>query len=341
MLYPLKFEPYFKSCLWGGKRLRDVLHKRCGDDVGESWEISALEGKESVVSNGFLAGNTLNELVETYMDDLVGSVVWNKFHTEFPLLFKFIDSHDKLSVQVHPSDEMAREKYGSMGKTEMSYVMDAESDATFYLGFKEEISAEEIREHVDKGDLEDVIKGWRARRGDAFFVPAGMVHAFGKGMLIAEIQESCDVTYRLYDYNRTGKDGNKRELHVEEALEAIEESGTKMDDVSSCVIRYGQSDILAKCEQFTVRKMKVEGKQTVSYVGRGSFTVYMCVEGSGKMRMTHEKENRDKMVIVNPEKEVEVEKGECVLVPAEVDELDLIVTGDRGLEMLEVFIELQ
>ncbi len=338
MLYPLKFEPYFKSCLWGGSLLRDVLHKHCGGDVGESWEISALEGKESVVSNGFLAGNTLNELVETYMDDLVGSVVWKKFHTEFPLLFKFIDSHDKLSVQVHPSDEMAREKYGSMGKTEMSYVMDAESDAMFYLGFKEKIGVDEIRRHVDDGDLEKVIKGWQAHPGDVFFVPAGTVHAFGKGMLIAEIQESCDVTYRLYDYDRTDKDGNKRELHVEAALDAISESGENVD-VSKCVIRHGQSNVFAQCEQFTVQKMSVEGTRIVSYAKRGSFTVYMCVDGKGKMRMTSEKEERDTMVSVSPEKEVEIEKGECVLIPAEVDELEFVSTGDRILEMLEVFIE--
>ena len=154
MLYPLKFEPYYKSCIWGGNRLRDVLGKKCGGDVGESWEISVIEGKESVVSNGFLAGNTLKELVEVYMDDLVGGRVWERYHAEFPLLFKFIDSHDDLSFQVHPSDEMAKERHGGFGKTEMTYVVMAEENAKFYLGFREGISQDEIRKSVESGVLE-------------------------------------------------------------------------------------------------------------------------------------------------------------------------------------------
>ncbi|MCR4619338.1 MAG: class I mannose-6-phosphate isomerase [Paludibacteraceae bacterium] len=340
MLYPLKFEPYYKSCIWGGNRLRDVLGKKCGGDVGESWEISVIEGKESVVSNGFLAGNTLKELVEVYMDDLVGGRVWERYHAEFPLLFKFIDSHDDLSFQVHPSDEMAKERHGGFGKTEMTYVVMAEENAKFYLGFREGISQDEIRKSVESGVLEQDVKAWNARRGDVFFVEAGTVHALGKGMLIAEVQESSDVTYRLYDYNRTDKDGKKRDLHVDEALESIRDKGVEMDE-AKCVLhsREGEDSEIVKCEHFTVNRLWTEESRRVDLAQRGSFTVYMCVGGQGELIMpqTTMDKDKDEKVAVETEDVVSVRTGECVLIPAEVDELE-IVSGGGALDLLEVYV---
>lgn len=345
MLYPIKFEPYFKSCVWGGDKLHKMLGKKCADDVGESWEISAIEGKESVVSNGFLAGNTLPELVEVYMDELVGERVWNKFHTTFPLLFKFIDAERDLSIQVHPNDEMAKEKHDCLGKTEMSYIVGAEPNAKLYLGFNEPMTAEKTRQSIANGTLETKMKAWNVKRGDTFLVEAGSVHALGKGILIAEVQESSDITYRLYDYNRPDKDGNLRELHVEDALEAMDWERSFQKVEASLVT--DESRQLVKCDHFTTNYLHLTKPFRAEFAKRGSFTVFMCVGGRCLLKMQdNASKERDEQVTVTPEQQVTLQCGETVLIPAEIDELEIVPMNSdnkqddkkNNVELLEIYI---
>lgn len=220
MLYPLKFKPILKSQIWGGdrlvkagKRLPAKLSAAAGS-IGESWEISGVEGDVSVVSNGFLKSNNLEEITEVYMGDLVGEKVYDTYGLEFPVLVKFIDAHDVLSVQVHPDDGLARERHGSRGKTEMWYVADCEPGAYLYVGFNRPVTRDEYLRAVSEGTLTDLLMRYEVRKGDAYYIPAGTVHAIGPGLLIAEIQETSDITYRISDWGRLGRDGKPRQLHT-------------------------------------------------------------------------------------------------------------------------------
>ena len=228
MLYPLKFKPILKSQIWGGdrlvkagKRLPAKLSAAAGS-IGESWEISGVEGDVSVVSNGFLKSNNLEEITEVYMGDLVGEKVYDTYGLEFPVLVKFIDAHDVLSVQVHPDDGLARERHGSRGKTEMWYVADCEPGAYLYVGFNRPVTRDEYLRAVSEGTLTDLLMRYEVRKGDAYYIPAGTVHAIGPGLLIAEIQETSDITYRISDWGRLGRDGKPRQLHTAEATDAID-----------------------------------------------------------------------------------------------------------------------
>ncbi|MBQ9471116.1 MAG: class I mannose-6-phosphate isomerase, partial [Bacteroidales bacterium] len=225
MLYPLKFTPIIKERPWGGHRLAEQLGKpnpQGIDRCGESWEIADMGNTQSVVANGFLAGNTLHELAEVYMGDLLGDRVFERYGTNFPLLVKLIDAHDDLSIQVHPDDATARKLHGSPGKTEMWYVMQAEADASLISGFNRELSRSELRQHIAQGTLPQVLHREAVAPGDALFIPAGRVHAIGRGVLLAEIQQAADITYRLFDYNRPDQHGQLRQLHIEQALEVLD-----------------------------------------------------------------------------------------------------------------------
>lgn len=197
MLYPLKFKPLVKERIWGARRLETIFAKRLPDrvPVGESWELSGVTGDVSVVANGNLKGNTLEEMIEIYMDDLVGEKVYEKFGNEFPLLIKLIDADDNLSIQVHPNDTLAAARHGTYGKTEMWYVMDHEPGATLYLGFNQTVTREKYLEYLALGRLEELLNKYTVERGDAFFIPAGAIHAIGRGLVVAEIQQTSDITY--------------------------------------------------------------------------------------------------------------------------------------------------
>ncbi|MBT6765533.1 MAG: class I mannose-6-phosphate isomerase, partial [Prolixibacteraceae bacterium] len=200
-LYPLKFKPIYHEKIWGGDRLQKVLNKDFGNlpNCGESWEVSGVEGHISVVGNDFLAGNSLQDLVEIYMGDLVGDKVYKKFGIEFPLLIKFIDAEQDLSIQVHPNDELSKKRHNAYGKTEMWYVVDADKGALINSGFNQEVSKKKYLEYFNKGKLTDLLCFEKVNKGDVFFIPAGRVHAIGKGILVAEIQQTSDVTYRIFD----------------------------------------------------------------------------------------------------------------------------------------------
>ena len=223
MLYPLKFHPILKKKIWGGERLAYKSEKH-EESIGESWEISAVEDNISVVSNGILADNDLQELIEVYMGDLVGDHIYEKFGIEFPLLIKYIDANDDLSIQVHPDDKTAKERHNAYGKTEMWYIVDAEKDASLVLGFNHEIDKATYLQALHHNKLMDLLNVQKVKKGESFFIPAGLVHAIGKGCLIAEIQQTSDITYRIYDYNRKDANGNTRELHTDLATDVIDYS---------------------------------------------------------------------------------------------------------------------
>src|SRR3569833_2280441 len=223
-LYPLKFKSIYKDKIWGGQKIRTYLHKDFGNlpNCGETWEISGVKSDVSVVAEGALAGESLADLLEKFKDQLVGKKVYNHFGNIFPLMVKFIDAIDDLSIQVHPNDELAKKRHNSFGKTEMWYVIESDPGSTLISGFNKETNEQEYLDKLNSGHIMDILNREDANAGDVFFLPAGRVHTIGKGLLIAEIQQTSDITYRIYDFDRVDDKGNKRELHTEEALAAID-----------------------------------------------------------------------------------------------------------------------
>jgi len=222
-LYPIRFSPIYKEKIWGGSRLKTILNKKItSDKIGESWEISAVQDNISLVENGFLEGNTLEEIISIYMGELVGEKIYEKFGIEFPLLFKFIDANDKLSIQVHPDNDLAKQRHQAYGKTEMWYVINAENDAEIIVGFNKEIDKYQYTKAVKENTLIKLLNKEKVKKSDAFYIPSGRVHAIGKGVLLAEIQQTSDITYRIYDWDRKDANGQERELHTEWALDAID-----------------------------------------------------------------------------------------------------------------------
>ncbi len=323
-LYPLKFRPIIKDKIWGGTRLREVLSKKTKTDkAGESWEISSVPKDISVVCNGFLKGNALEELIEVYMGDLVGDSVYEKYGLTFPLLIKFIDANDALSIQVHPDDKLARRRHHSFGKTEMWYIIDAEKDAEIIVGFNQPVDKELYKKHLAQKNLQKILNREKACPGDVFFLPAGRIHAIGAGVLLAEIQQTADITYRIYDFDRLDDAGKARELHTELALDAIDYTEYK-----EFKTRYQKapnvSNPVVKCNYFTTCFIDLKKSIDKDYGGIDSFVVYLCVDGSFSIHYY--------------EKEIEsVQKGETVLLPAEIKNVRLV--PETGAQILEVYIE--
>ncbi len=323
-LYPLKFKPIIKDKIWGGTRLKNLLNKNCKTDkAGESWEISGFPGSVSKVKNGFLAGNSLDELLEVYMGDLAGDGVFEKFGTLFPLLVKFIDANDILSVQVHPGDELGRKWFSSYGKTEIWYIIEAEKDAEIIVGFNRQVSREQYLEHIKDNTILSILNKEKAAAGDVFFLPAGRIHAIGSGILLAEIQQTSDATLRIYDYDRLDEKGRPRELHTDKALEAID---FKLYPAYKTQYQKkpGYSCNLTRCDYFTVNYLELFEPIDKEYVTLDSFVIYMCVEGSFTIRY-HNNENE------------KVIRGETVLLPAELKNVMLI--PDSRAKILEIYIE--
>ena len=323
-LYPLKFTPIIKDKIWGGSKLKNILNKPTNsDNAGESWEISGVQGDISVASNGFLEGNNLEELIEIYMGDLVGQKVYEKFGVEFPLLIKFIDATDDLSIQVHPDDKAANERHNSFGKTEMWYIMQADENASLIVGFKEDASKEIYTEKLNQNKLDDILNYEHVKEGDVFFLPAGRIHAICGGNLLAEIQQTSDITYRIYDYNRKDKDGNTRELHIDMAVDVIdfkakESYKTEYQPEKNNIVN------LEKCQYFTTNLLELDKSIDKDMNQIDSFKIYMCLEG----KVT---------VGYNSTEKIELSKGETLLIPAEIENYQLIVVSQAKL--LEVYIE--
>jgi mannose-6-phosphate isomerase len=322
MIYPLKFSPILKDKIWGGTKLKTIFGKDAKTDkLGESWELSGFEGDESMVVNGLLAGNNLAELIEIYMGELVGDKIFDEYGLSFPLLFKLIDANENLSIQVHPGDEVAAERHHSYGKTEMWYVIDADPGGELIIGFTKDCTRDEYLDALEEDKVEDLLQKVPVTKGDVFFIPAGQVHAIGKGVVVAEIQQSSDITYRIYDYNRKDDNGNERELHTEQALDVINFSASK-NPKTDYHAHLNEITKLVECDYFTTNILRVTEPSNRNYGSLDSFVVYMCLEGNLEIEFNSEK------TIVN--------KGDTVLIPACIDELGLIPYQETTL--LEVYV---
>jgi len=319
-LYLLKFEPILKEKIWGGSKLKSLYNKKANSiTTGESWEISDLENDTSVVSNGPLKDKTLQWLLQEYKEELVGKEVFKNFGVKFPLLIKFIDAAENLSIQLHPDDKIAKEKHNSFGKTEMWYIMQADEGAELILGFKEPITKAAYLTLVNNNKLPDTLNRVRVNVGDSFIIPPGLIHAIGEGVVLAEIQQTSDVTYRIYDWDRKTKSGEKRELHNDLALEAVDLSGKNGHRIDYKTIPNSTSEIIAN-KYFKTNIIEVNDKIEVDYSAKDCFVILMGVEGQSIISLN------------NSNSEV-LKQGETLLVPASSSKIEIKSTGAKILEV--------
>jgi len=320
-LYPLKFNPILKDKIWGGTKLKSVLNKPTNSpDCGESWEISGVPGDISVVSEGPQQSKSLVELIEQHQGALVGEKVYKKFGANFPLLIKFIDANQYLSIQVHPDDEMAKERHNSFGKTEMWYVVDAEEGASLIAGFNQPTSKKEYLEYFKNGKLIELLNKEQVAKDDVFFLPAGRVHTIGKGLLIAEIQQTSDITYRIYDFDRKDANGNTRELHVEEAVDAIDYAF--YEHYKTTYDRTAEEVELESCDYFTTNRLLINKEITRDYSTLDSFVILMCLEGEGS--------------IIYSGGTISYKLGDSILIPNQL--IEVIINPSSSTKLLEVYV---
>ncbi|MCX6268725.1 MAG: mannose-6-phosphate isomerase [Bacteroidetes bacterium] len=323
MLYPLKFKPIFKEKIWGGQKIKTSLNLDFSPlpNCGEAWALSGVSGSQTVVANGFLEGNDLNEILEIYMDELVGERVYEKYPAEFPILIKFIDANDWLSIQVHPDDALAARRNLGGGKTEMWYILDADPDAELISGFNRTMNHATYLEYFGQNRLKEILNFEKVQKGDSFFIPSGRVHALGPGILLAEIQQTSDTTYRIYDWDRVDADGKPRELHTDLALEAIDFS-----PVDSYRTNYktvvNKPATLADCPYFTTNLLDISRETGKDYSSLDSFVIYICVEGEAEIRTGDEI--------------VSLTTGEVILIPAVIEQVSIFPFVKS--KILEVYI---
>lgn len=300
MIYPLVFVPIFKDRIWGGSKLKTVLNKNIPNTAtGESWELSDVSGDVSVVANGNLKGKTLTEIIQTNPEALLGTKVYQQFGKQFPLLFKYLDANADLSIQVHPNDDLAKQRHNSFGKTEMWYIMQAEENAEIIVGFKEDSNKEIYLKNLQNKSVTTILDAIKVKEGDVFFLETGTVHAIGAGLLVAEIQQTSDITYRIYDFDRKDANGNTRDLHTELAVDAI--NYKKTNTQKGYLKIANQSNKMVECPYFTTNFVPLHGEILVSKQS-DSFTVYMCTEGSFTIDTNTETHG--------------FKKGDTVLIPA-------------------------
>ena len=322
-LYPLKFETVLKEKVWGGDTLVSKYNKTPtgSHKIGESWELSAVAENQSVISNGFLAGNNIEELIEVYMGDITGDSIYEKFGNEFPLLIKFIETQEDLSIQVHPGNDLAKKRHQAYGKTEMWYILESKKGSKLYTGFCEGVTKEIYEEAIKNGGIEELLNVENVDAGDTYFTPAGRVHAIGAGIVLVEIQQTSDITYRIFDWNRKGTGKEKRELHTDLALEAIDfsmagENKIKVEPVLN------KTANLVSCEFFNTNILSFNKPINKEYYFNDSFVVYICIDGEFMISWDD-----------NTEK---VTKGETVLLPAMIKEVTLKPVNEARI--LEVYI---
>lgn len=326
-LYPFLFEPNLHTVVWGGNRLRPYKGLEPSDDdpIGESWEVSAVPSSTSIISNGVWAGRDLISVINEYPDAILGKKVNEKYQGKLPLLVKFIDAKKDLSIQVHPNDEMAMREHGKMGKSEMWYVIKVDEGAHLYAGFKQEITPEEYQQRVADGTITEVLADHQVKAGDVFYLPAGRVHAICGGILLAEVQQSSDVTYRIYDYNRPGMDGKPRELHTKLAAKALDyhvedNYRTEYNDSSNKAVQIIDSTY------FSVRVMELSEPFHRNLLKYDSFVISMCMEGDCKIH------------IRNTNDEIKLKQGWCTLIPAAIADYDVIPLNETT-KLLDAFID--
>lgn len=323
-LYPLKFETIFKDKIWGGNKIKTILHKDYTPlpNCGETWELSAVRGNISVVENGSLKGEPLDKLLEQFGEEILGGKVVAAFGHEFPLLIKFIDAKEDLSVQVHPDDRLAAQRHGGKGKTEMWYIFQADEGASLISGFNRPVDKNSYLEYVEKGELDKILNRVEVEKGDVFYIPAGRIHTIGQGIMLAEIQQTSDITYRIYDFNRTDAAGNKRELHTEQAVDALDYAfyesyktpyKPKMNDRVS----------LVQSPYFTTNKFNIDEPKVIDYSDLDSFVIFIFTGGKGKIKDDQGNEQEFRL-------------GAVYLVPAAIPAVEIIPEGEA--EFLEVYL---
>lgn len=323
-MYPLKFEPILKQTLWGGDKIIPFKHLNENlPNVGESWEISAVEGSESVVANGADKGLTLSEMVRKYKEELVGEDNYMRFGNKFPLLIKFIDAKLDLSIQVHPNDELAKKRHNCFGKNEMWYVIAADKGAKLISGFAEQITPKEYKERVYNGTFAEVLQTCEIKPGDVFYVPAGRVHGIGAGAFIAEIQQTSDVTYRIFDYNRKDQNGKTRELHTNQAMDAINFADVQDDFRTEYELTENEPIEVVASPYFTTSVYDMTEEITCDYSELDSFVIFICTEGSCKI--TDDSKN-----------ELTLCAGETILLPALTQEVAIVPDG--RVKLLETYV---
>jgi len=321
-LYPLKFTPVFKDKIWGGDKVKTVFGMDYAPlpNCGEAWVLSGHGEDISIVNNGFLAENQLDELIEIYMGELVGEAVYEKYGTKFPLLIKILNSSDWLSIQVHPDDKLAESRHDDLGKTEMWYVADAEKDAQLISGFNREMSPELYLLNLENGTLEDIMNYEKVKKGDVYFIPAGRVHAIGPGLLIFEIQQTSDLTYRIYDFDRVDDKGNARQLHTDLALDALD--FTKHEHYKTDYKpEFNKTVPVVESTYFNTSIIHFDTPVTKDYSGLDSFVILQCVEGACVVEYTHGSES--------------LKAGEVILIPAIMERISIVPQGKT--KILEVY----
>lgn len=322
-LYPLKFKPVYKEKIWGGRKLKNLYGHDFSPlaNCGEAWLLSGVPGEQSVVSEGFLEGNELNELVEVYMEDLVGDLVYERYGEVFPILVKLLDTNDYLSIQVHPDDALAQKRHGSYGKTEMWYILDAGPDARLISGFSKAVDQAQYLQYLEQKRLREILNEERAQKGDVFFTPAGRVHALGPDLVLAEIQQTSDVTYRIYDWDRLDHRGMARELHTAQALDAIDFAIPESCKTSYTEKENGSTNLVS-APQFTTNLVHVKNSLRKDYSELDSFVIYLCTEGECDL--------------IYPEGNIRIRAGECVLIP---NVMEFILLSPKPMaRILETYI---
>jgi mannose-6-phosphate isomerase len=319
----LKFEPILKDKIWGGEKLATLLNKQSArKDIGESWEISDVEGDTSIVVNGELKGQNLKQLIAEFKADLVGEKIYTHFGEKFPLLIKFIDAKEALSIQLHPHDDLAKKRHNSFGKTEMWYVMQADEKANLIVGFQKEVTSKEYIKHLENKTLLDILNVDEVENGDVYFIPTGRVHAIGAGVLLAEIQQTSDITYRIYDWDRPNPDGTFRDLHTEEAIDAIDYSAQNSYKTVYSKEQNKASEIVS-CPYFTTNVLPINGEVFINHEEKDSFVIYMCVAGNVEFKYQNQIEK--------------LQMGETILIPNCIQNIS--VSSDEKSELLEVYIK--
>ena len=325
-MYPLLFEPNLHPVVWGGSRLRPYKGLEANDEpIGESWEVSAVPSSTSIISNGAWAGRNLVSVVSEHAEAILGKSVNQQYGGKLPLLVKFIDAKKDLSIQVHPNDEMAMREHGKMGKSEMWYVIKADEGSHLYAGFKQEITPEEYQKRVADGTITEVLADHRVKAGDVFYLPAGRVHAICGGILLAEVQQSSDVTYRIYDYNRPGMDGKPRELHTELAAKALDyhvEANYRTEYVESS----NKAIQIIDTPYFDVRVIEVSKPFHRDMMKYDSFVISMCMEGDCQIRVRSTND------------EITLRQGYCTLIPAAIADYDVVPLNGMT-RLLDAFID--
>ncbi len=319
MLYPIKFKPIYKSKVWGGDKIKLLKNdNNVPQNCGESWEISGVQNDISIVENGYLKNNTLEELIEIYMGDIVGDKVFDKFGYEFPILVKIIEAKENLSVQVHPNDEIAAERHGARGKSETWFILNNEQNSKLITGFNTNTNFETLSTVIKNNNLDKIINQPIVKSSEVYNIPSGRIHSLGKGVMVLEIQQTSDITYRLYDYNR-----NDRELHLELAKDALDYKKTEVL-TTNFTRKPDHSNQIIKNKNYTINFLPIMNSIEKDYFQIDSFVIYFCIKG--------------KLIIKSHNTATILKPGETILIPAILKSIILI--PETYTEIIESYIEL-